>query len=121
MASQDRGSIVKKFNHSNYKYIINGKEHTRSQAIDIILNVLKMQNLTLKQISKKTKITDRNTLTLMKYMRENNIIESTNFRRGYESVYRIKGNCLLANILYPSVEEVEKAMKVKSRKVYRWK
>ena len=103
-----------KYDFLNYEYELNGKKHTRKQAIDKILAVLDVEAKTIKELSSQFKIAEQPMLNLIKVMRENNLIKNTKLRRSGYYLFKSHNDCLLAQLLYPSAKEVASKFKVKS-------
>ena len=93
---------------------MNGKKHTRKEAIDKILAVLDVEAKTIKELSSQFEIAEQPMLNLIKVMRENNLIRNTKLRRSGYYLFKSHNDCLLAQLLYPSAKEVESHFKVKS-------
>ena len=103
-----------KYDFLNYEYELNGKKHTRKQAIDKILAVLDVEAKTIKELSSQFEIAEQPMLNLIKVMRENNLIRNTKLRRSGYYLFKSHNDCLLAQLLYPSAKEVASQFKVKS-------
>jgi len=103
-----------KYDFLNYEYELNGKKHTRKEAIDKILAVLDIEAKTIKELSSQFEIAEQPMLNLIKVMRENNLIRNTKLRRSGYYLFKSHNDCLLAQLLYPSAKEVESTFKVKS-------
>lgn len=118
MGSENRRFIVKsKYDFKDYEYEVNGQKYQRQEVIDMILKILDGTSLTMQEIGKELKINERPLINIMKVMRENNLIINTKLRRSGYYLFRTHNDCLLAQLLYPSPQEVEKQFTVKSRKV----
>lgn len=119
MESKDRRFVVKsRYDFANYRYNLNGKEYTRNDAINIILDVLDIKAMTINELAKMFKIKDQPMLNLIKVMRENNLITNTKLRRDGNYLFKSYNDCLLAKMLYP-VDKIEKLFTIKSNKVYK--
>ena len=103
-----------KYDFLNYEYELNGKKHTRKEAIDKILAVLDVEAKTIKELSSQFEIAEQPMLNLIKVMRENNLIRNTKLRRSGYYLFKSHNDCLLAQLLYPSAKQVESQFKVKS-------
>ena len=103
-----------KYDFLNYEYELNGKKHTRKEAIDKILAVLDVEAKTIKELSSQFEIAEQPMLNLIKVMRENNLIRNTKLRRSGYYLLKSHNDCLLAQLLYPSAKEVESTFKAKS-------
>lgn len=103
-----------KYDFLNYEYELNGKKHTRKEAIDKILTVLDVEAKTIKELSSQFEIAEQPMLNLIKVMRENNLIRNTKLRRSGYYLFKSHNDCLLAQLLYPSAKEVESTFKVKN-------
>lgn len=115
MGSEDRRLVVKsRYDFANYRYNMNGKECTRNQAIDMILDVLDVKAMTINELSEMFKVDGQPMLNLIKVMRENNLITNTKLRRNGYYLFKSHNDCLLAKMFYPT-DKVEDSFKVKSK------
>ena len=118
MESKDRRFVVKsRYDFANYRYNLNGKDCTRNDAINMILDVLDVKAMTINELAKMFKVKDQPMLNLIKVMRENNLIKNTKLRRNGNYLFKSHNDCLLAKHLYPSADDVEKSFNIKDRKV----
>lgn len=117
MGSKDRRLVVKsRYDFANYRYNLNGKERTRNEAINLILDILDVKAMTINELAEQFKIKQQPMLNLIKVMRENNLIKNTKLRRNGNYLFRSHNDCLLAKYFQPDPKEVEKAFNIKSRK-----
>lgn len=118
MASQSRRPILKsKHDFLNYNYEVDGKKYPRQEVIDMILDLLNGTSMTMQEIGAELKIKETPLTNIMKVMRENNLIINTKLRRAGYYLFRTQSECLLATLMYPSPEQVEKQFKIKDRKI----
>lgn len=108
-------SAKNKYDNYNYDYIVNGQKYKRKQVIDMILDQLDRENMTILEISKATGISEKYMSNLMQVLRDQDLIMNTKLRRDGHYLYKSHNDCLLAKMLYPSVQEVEKKFTVKNR------
>lgn len=118
MASENRRPILKsKYDYKVYFYDVNGKQYQRQEVVDMVLELLNGTSMTIKEISNELNIKEQSLTNLMKTMRENNLVTNTKLRRNGYYLFRTQSDCLLAQMLYPSADQVAKQFKVKGRTV----
>jgi DNA-binding IscR family transcriptional regulator len=116
MGSKDRRFVVEsRYDFANYRYKLKGKEYKRNQAIDMILDVLDTKAMTISELSEMFEINGQPILSLIKVMRENNLITNTKLRRNGHYLFKSCDDCLLAKLFYP-VDKIENSFKIKSKK-----
>lgn len=99
-----------------HDYIIDGKKYKRYQVVDMILDILKDENKTIPEIHKEINIELKVLRNLIRYMRDANIISNTGKKRGDFFLFEIYRDCLLANLLIGTPQDVVKKFKVKGRR-----
>lgn len=108
MESENRGFIV------NYYTTANGTKLTREELSDRILKLLDGGGMTCGNIARTLKLTKQSIYNVANWMIQNHFIIKT---KGEENVYtysKIK-ECLLADLLYPKAEDIEKLFIIKGR------
>lgn len=108
-------SAKKKFDHYDYDYIIKGKPYKRKQVVDMVLECLKGGKKTIEQMKDEVGLSQQNMDTIMSFLRDNDLITNTKLREKGKYLYKSNSDCLLAELLYPSAQEVQKSFKVKGR------
>ena len=116
MASKNRRSIIKKEqDRHDYEYVTkDGTRYNKEDAANIILDILDLKPSTMPELEAKTGFSEQNTLNLIKVLRDHNLVINTKLRRDNKYIYKTYNDCLLAQVLYPSPEEVVKQFKVKN-------
>jgi len=108
MASENSGFIV------NYYTTANGTKLTREELSDRILNLLDGGGMTCGNIARSLKLTKQSIYNVANWMIQNHFIVKT---KGDENVFvysKIK-ECLLADLLYPKAEDIEKMFIIKGK------
>ena len=112
METKDRRLIV------NYYTTLNGVQLTRDELGERIMNLLGGGSFTCGEIARTLKVTKQSIYNVMEHMmKNNNIVKSRNDNGIFE--YRKFRDCLLAQLFYPSPEEIEKQFKIKGRQVHK--
>lgn len=106
-------SVKNKYDNYNYTYMIKGQPYKRKEVIDMVLKQLDGTSKTIPEIIEATGIQDTHMNTIMQVMRDQDLITNTKLRRKGHYLYKSHYDCLLAQLLYPSPQEVEKQFKVK--------
>jgi len=106
-----------KYDHRNYVYKINGKEYKKPQALKIILDILGTTKKSMEEIAEEGKLSFDNVRTLIHTLKDNNQVLNTKERRNGKFLYKSIYDCLLAQLLTPKVEDIEKAFKVKGKTI----
>lgn len=110
MEGENRGFIV------NYYTTGNGTKLTRHEVAERILKMLEGGGLTCGNLARNLKLNKQAIYNVTAYMLQNKSIGKYKNDKGiYE--YRKVQDCLLAQLFYPSPEEVEKRFKIKGRTV----
>ena len=112
MLADKKGFIV------NYYTTANGIKLTREQLAERILALLNKGALNCGNIARTLKLTKQSIYNVAAYMIQKKMITKYKGDSGVY-MYRKLKECLLADLLYPSPEEVEKKFKIKSRQRYR--
>ena len=103
------------YDRTDYKYKLKERYVTRKEAIDACLKVLDGQELTRKEIEEQTGLDEVHTHNIMQKMRDLNLIRVLDKKKNGKRLYTKQYECLLADMLMPSPEQIEKQFKIKSR------
>lgn len=111
MASQNRGFIIT--HYTNF----NGTKFTRDELVIKINHYLSTGPKTISEIAQYLKMSSGSTTNVLVYMNDKEMIKKTKPANG-RFLYSKVVECLLADMLSPSPEDVEKMFKINDRKKY---
>ena len=110
MGSENRGFIV-----SHYT-TFNGTKLTRQELSEKILKLLDSGGSTCGNLARTLKVTNQAIYNVTHNMIQEKILTKFKDKQGIY-VYRKVKECLLADLFYPTPQEVEKMFKIKGRQV----
>lgn len=112
--SVKRLTLVKNpYDRRDYKYKVKEKLVSREEAIDACLKVLDGKELTRLEICQQSGLDEKHIHNILQKMRDNNLIRFTSGNKNGKRLYTRNYECLLADLLYPQPEDVEKQFVVK--------
>jgi len=97
-----------------HDYEVNGKILKRHQVIDIILDCLKEENKTIFDIQKEINMDVEQLRNMIRYMRNANFISNTGKKKGDYFLYETCRECLIAEVLGYTKENILKNLKIKN-------
>ena len=112
MESKNRGFILTHYTD------FNGKKWTRDEIAERVYDFLADGAKNVTQMSQKFKIKTSSLMNILAYMVDSEQIKKTKTVSGPYMYSKIK-ECLLAEMLLPSPDQVEKMFKIKDRKTYK--
>jgi len=112
MESESRRLVVNSYTTHN------GVQLTRGELGKRVMNLIGGGSFTCGEIARTLKVTKQSIYNVMEdLMKTGDIVKSKNDNAINE--YRKVQDCLLAQLFYPSPEEIEKQFNIKSRQVYK--
>ena len=102
---------------TNYKYKLKERYVTRKEAIDALLKVLDGNELTREDIVQQTGLEEVHIHNIIQKMKDAGLIRVLDKKKDGRRLYTKHYECLLADLFFPSAEEIEKNFKIKSKTV----
>ena len=105
------------FDRTDYKYKLKERLVSRKEAIDACLKVLDGKELTRAQICQQSGLDEVHIHNILQKMRDYGLVRLVDKKLNGKRLYTKHYECLLADYLYPSPEEIEKQFTIKGRTV----
>lgn len=103
------------YDRRDYKYKLKERLVSRKEAVDACLKVLDGKELTRDEICQQSGLDKRHIHNILQKMRDNNLIKFVSEKKNGKRLYTKHYECLLADYLYPTPEEVEKQFTIKGK------
>lgn len=105
------------YDRRDYKYKLKERMVSRKEAIDACLKVLDGNELTREEICQQSGLDKIHIHNILQKMRDYGLVRFTSEKKNGKRLYTKHYECLLAEHLYPSPEEIEKQFTIKGRTV----
>ena len=105
------------YDRTDYKYKLKERLVSRKEAMDACLKVLDGKELTREQICQQSGLDEVHIHNILQKMRDYGLVRLIDKKLNGKRLYTKHYECLLADYLYPSPEEIEKQFTIKGRTV----